>query len=216
MKTDQQIQRDVIAELAWEPRVDAAGIGVAVRDGVVELSGIVPSFLQKLEAEKAARRVEGVTAIAQELIVHYPGDTKVADSEIARRVQDILSWDVGVPAGRITIKVERGWLTLAGTVDWNFQREAARKAAARIHGVTGITNLIEIHRIPAAADVRDRIVEAFNRHAGLDASQIIVTTERGTVTLDGLVNAWRERGIAERAAWNAPGVTAVKDNLALA
>eukprot|EP01041_Mallomonas_annulata_P030097 gene30097-52187_t len=128
MKTDLQIQHDVMAELEWDPRVDSSRIGVAVKEGVVELSGIVPSFLQKIESEKAARRVEGVIAIAQELQVHYPGDAKVADSEIARRVQDIIAWDVSVPTERIQIKVERGWVTLSGTVEWNFQREAARKA----------------------------------------------------------------------------------------
>jgi osmotically-inducible protein OsmY len=215
MKTDQQIQHDVIAELEWDPRLDSARIGVAVKDGVVELSGIVPSFFEKIEAEKAARRVEGVVAIAQELQVHYPGDAKVADSEIARRIQDIIAWDVGVPTDRIQIMVERGWVTLSGTVEWNFQREAARKAATRIHGVQGLTNLIEIHHVPAAADVRDRIVSAFKRHADFDANQIIVTTRGGTVTLDGLVHSWRERQIAERATWNAPGVIAVKDNIAI-
>ncbi len=216
MKTDLQIQHDVMAELEWDPRVDSSRIGVAVKEGVVELSGIMPSFLQKIEAEKAARRVAGVVAIAQELQVHYPGDAKVADSEIARRVQDIIAWDVSVPTERIQIKVERGWVTLSGTVEWNFQREAARKAATRIHGVQGLTNLIEIHHVPAAADVRDRIVKAFKRHADFDANQIIVTTRDGTVTLDGHVNSWRERQVAEGATWNAPGVRAVKDNLVVA
>lgn len=212
-KSDGQIQHDVSAELVWEPSVDHADIGVAVNDGVVTLSGYVTSYPQKVAAEKAARRVGGVRAIAEEIKVRFSSDPKTADHEIAKRILDVFSWDVLVPLEKIAVKVEHGWVTLSGVVRWSYQRDEARKAAGRIGGVLGITNLIEIAPVPVAGDIKQRIMDAFRRQADLDASSVTVATEGGTVCLGGVVNHWNERGIAERAAWSAPGVTAIRDNI---
>jgi len=216
MKTDSQLQRDVMAELAWEPSVDHADIGVAVNDGVVTLSGYVKSYPQKLAAEHATRRVAGVKAIAEEIKVRYASDPKTADHEIARRILDVFAWNVSIPDDKLNVKVEHGWVTLSGTVDWHFQSDEARKAAGRITGVVGVSNLIEVRKLPVPADVRERIVQAFRRQANLDANSVTVVTDGGTVRLGGRVRAWNERGIAERAAWAAPGVTRVEDNIVVA
>ena len=212
-KTDKQLQLDVIAELEWDPSVDHADIGVAVHDGVVTLSGYVKAFPEKLAAEKAARRVAGVRAIAEDIKVRFPSERKSADHEIAKRILDLFAWHVSIPADRITVKVEHGWVTLTGTVDWFYQSNEARKAAARISGVIGIDNRIEVRKLPVTADVRDRILAAFKRQADFDAANVTVVTEGTKIRLGGRVRAWNERGIAERAAWAAPGVTAVEDNI---
>ncbi|MBW8297953.1 BON domain-containing protein [Sphingopyxis sp.] len=212
-KTDSQLQHDVMAELEWEPAVDQAEIGVAVTDGVVTLTGYVKNFTEKLAAEKAVRRVAGVRAIAEEIKVRLASDSKTADHEIAKRILDMIAWTVSIPDDKIKVKVEHGWVTLSGTVDWFFQSNEARKAAARVSGVVGVTNLIDVKQLPARADIKDRIVSAFKRQADLDAAGVTVTTDGGTVKLSGKVHAWNERGIAERAAWSAPGVTKVEDHL---
>lgn len=216
MKTDIQLQRDVEDELAWEPSVDHASIGVGVRGGVVTLSGLVRSYAEKLAAEKASRRVSGVRAIADELKVRYPSDPKTDDAEIAKRIADIFAWDALIPADDIQICVEHGWVTLQGKVPFHYQMEAARKAAGRISGVLGISNLIKVERDASAADVHERIQAAFKRQADLDSSQVTVQASGGKVTLGGKVKAWHERQVAERAAWAAPGVTMVEDQIVLA
>lgn len=216
MKNDSQLQRDVIAELAWEPSIDPADIGVSVNDGVVTLSGYVKSFPEKLGAEKASRRVAGVTAIAQEIQVRLAADRKTADHEIAKRILDMFSWNFAIPDGALTVKVERGWVTLMGTVDWRFQSDEARRVAGRVSGVVGVANLIEVKKLPVPADVKHLIMQAFKRQANLDANAVTVVTDGGTVKLGGRVKAWHERGIAERAAWAAPGVTRVEDNIVVA
>ncbi|MEP7005748.1 MAG: BON domain-containing protein [Sphingomonas bacterium] len=216
MKTDSQLQRDVIAELEWDPIVHHTDIGVGVVAGVVTLSGFVHSFAEKMAAEAAARRVAGVRALAEELKVRHPSDAKTADSEIARRILDLLAWDALVPSDRITIKVEQGWVTLAGTVDWFYQKDAARHAAGKIHGVIGISNLVALRQVPTANNVRERIEAAFKRSADIDAESLTVLTDGGKVTLGGRVRVWREREIAERAAWAAPGVTSVEDHIIVA
>lgn len=212
-KTDSQLQHDVMAELEWEPAVDHADIGVAANDGVVTLSGYVKNFTEKLAAEKAVRRVAGVRAIAEEIKVRLASDSKLADHEIAKRILDMIAWTVSIPNDKVKVKVEHGWVTLSGTVDWYFQSNEARKAAAKVSGVIGVSNLIEVKQHPAPADVKDRIVSAFKRQADLDAAAVTVITDGGTVKLSGKVHAWNERGIAERAAWSAPGVTKVEDHL---
>ncbi|MEO5865840.1 MAG: BON domain-containing protein [Sphingomonas sp.] len=216
MKTDNQIQTDVEAELKWEPSVSHAHIAVVVDDGVVTLNGHVGSLLQKMAVEKAVRRVAGVRAIAEELIVRYPSDRKVADDQIAARICDLFTWDALIPADRIAVKVEHGRVTLTGEVDWHFERDAARKAAGRISGVTAVINLINLHVVPTAADVKDHIVAAIKRHADIDAKAITVITDGSKVRLGGLVHAWHDRDIAERAAWAAPGVTMIEDNIVVA
>ncbi len=214
-KTDSQLQRDVIAELAWEPSVDHADIGVAVNDGVVTLSGYVKSYPEKMAAEKATRRVLGVKAIAEEIKVRFASDPKTADHEIAKRIVDMFAWNVSIP-DELSVKVEHGWVTLSGTVDWFYQSNEARKVAGRVTGVVGVSNLIEVKKLPAPSDVKELITAAFKRQANLDAASVTVITEGGTVKLGGKVRAWNERGIAERAAWAAPGVTRVEDNIVVA
>ncbi|AMK22991.1 BON domain-containing protein [Sphingomonas histidinilytica] len=217
MTSDSQLQRDVMDELTWEPSVDHADIGVAVTDGVVTLSGYVKSYPEKLAAEKAARRVAGVKAIAEEIKVRFASDPKTADHEIAKRILDMFAWNVSIPDDKIKVKVEHGWVTLTGTVDWYYQSDEARKVAGKITGVIGVGNQIEIKQhVPTAHDVKDRIVAAFKRQANLDAATVTVLTDGGKVTLGGKVKAWNERQIAERAAWAAPGVVRVEDNIVVA
>lgn len=213
MKTDSQIQQDVMDELQWEPRVDHANIGVAVKDGVVTLSGFVPSYACKIAAERAARHVKGVRGLAEEIEVRLPGDPKTADSEIAKRIADIFDWSVTIPRNRIEVKVEHGWVTLTGKVDFHFHRQTAKDLVSRISGVKGVSNLIEVRAAPSSFDVKERIVAALKRSADLDASTINVAADGDTVRLGGKVHAWYERQIAERAAWAAPGVNKVVDNI---
>lgn len=214
-KRDGQLQHDVVAELEWDPSVDHADIGVAVNDGVVTLAGYVKSYPQKVAAERAVRRVAGVRALAEELKIRFASDPKTADHEIAKRIVDMIGWTVAIPDGQIQVKVEHGWVTLTGTVDWNFISREVARAAGQISGVTGVSNRIKVGNVPAPADVKARIMAAFKRQAGLDASDVSVTTEGGTVMLRGRVKAWAERRMAELAAWSAPGVTEVEDYLAV-
>ncbi|WP_083748123.1 BON domain-containing protein [Sphingomonas sp. Sph1(2015)] len=215
-KSDSQVQEDVMEELVWEPSVDHADIGVSVHDGVVTLSGYVKSYPEKQAAEAAARRVAGVRAIAEDIKVRFSTQPKTADHEIAKRIVDVFTWNVLVPVNDISVKVEHGWVTLGGTVQWAYQRDEARKAAGRINGVIGVTNLISVRTAPVASDVRERILAAFKRQSNLSAEAITVTTEGNAVRLGGKVNRWSERGIAERAAWAAPGVTDVTDDIIVA
>lgn len=216
MKTDSQLQHDVLLELEWEPSIDHADIGVAVTNGVVTLSGTVKSYAEKIAAERAAERVAGVKALAEEITVRYPEDPKHSDAEIAERIAALFSWNVTIPSDRITIKVEKGWATLGGTVDWKYQAEAAGEAAGKIGGVIGVINLIAVRKAPMASDVRERIMAAIKRQAQIDADSVTVHTKGGMVTLSGRVKAWSERRIAEQAAWAAPGVTSVEDNILVA
>jgi osmotically-inducible protein OsmY len=212
MKTDSQLQKDVMAELEWEPRVDHANIGVAVQDGVT-LSGFVSSYTCKLAAEKAAKRVKGVRGLAEEIEVRFPSDAKTADPEIAKRIADMFDWSATIPKNKLSVKVEHGWVTLSGEVAYHFHREAAKDLASRITGVKGVSNLIEVKKSPSSFDVRSRIVDALKRTADIDASTITVVTEGDTVKLGGKVHANYERRIAERAAWAAPGVNRIEDNI---
>jgi len=174
MKSDLQLQRDVMDELTWEPSVDAAEIGVSVTDGVVTLNGFAKSYAEKIAAEKAARHVSGVKAIAEEIKVRLASDLKTADSEIAKRIIDMFNWDVMVPHDKISVKVEHGWVTLTGTVNWHYQRDEARRAAGKINGVVGVSDLIELRQAPTAANVKERIEAAFQRSADIDANNVTV------------------------------------------
>lgn len=215
MTSDSALQRDVSSELEWEPSVDHSDIGVSVHDGVVTLNGYVHSYAERLAAERATRRVLGVKAIAQEIKVRYAAAPKTADHQIAKRVLDIFAWSVLVPEGQIGVKVENGWVTLTGSVDWNFQIEEAEKAAGKISGVLGIMNRIDLRTRPMVGDVRKLIEEALERQAGFDAAGITIAVKGGKVKLGGSVGAWHEREVAERAAWAAPGVTTVEDHIAV-
>ena len=213
MASDFELQRDVLDELEFEPSVNAAHIGVTANKGVVTLSGFVRSYAEKLAAECAARRVKGVRAIAEEIEVRLPSDTKRADDEIAARALNILQWQVGLPAEQITVKVEHGIVTLTGEAEWRFQKADAESAVHRLTGVVDVINQIRIAAPIDAPAVQDKIEKALQRSAELEAHGITVATEGSKVVLSGRVRAWYERELAERAAWSAPGVTAVENHL---
>ncbi len=212
---DLSLRDYVLSELEFEPSVNASHIGVAVDDGVVTLSGHVGSYAEKLAAEKIVQRLKGVRAIAEEIEVRLPSDRKTGDEQIAQRALDIIAWDTTIPDDKVMVKVQKGWITLSGEVDWYFQRNAAEAAVRKLSGVTGITNLIAIKPRVQAGDIKQRIEKALKRNAELEAENIRVVVSGGRVTLEGQVNAWHERAVAERAAWAAPGVVSVVDHLAL-
>jgi osmotically-inducible protein OsmY len=213
MTSDHKLRQDVVDELEFEPRVNAAHIGVGVNAGVVTLTGFVPSYAEKAAAERAVWRVKGVKAIAEEIRVRLPEDKKTADEEIAGRAVDILKWRVGLPADRIAIKVERGTVTLTGELDWHFQKAEAVAAIQHLTGVTAVVNAIRLRSAVNQPEVKDKIEKALRRSAELDASRITIRTDGSEVVLGGKVHAWFERDIAERAAWAVPGVTEVRDEI---
>jgi osmotically-inducible protein OsmY len=215
LMTDKAFRQTIVDELDFEPSVDAANIGVAVENGVVTLTGHVASYAEKIAAERAVERVKGVRAIAENIEVRYPGHKQTADDEIAARALSILGWNVQVSKDSVKVKVEKGWIELTGDVNWQYQRVAAESAVRELSGVVGVTNLIEVRPKVAPRDVRQKILDALKRHAELEADAIRVDVIEGKVVLEGNVKAWYERGIAERAAWSAPGVKAVQDHLAI-
>lgn len=215
MRTDMELQKDVVAELKWEPRLVEEEIGVTVRDGVVTLTGFVPDYSQRRVAAKAAERVAGVRAVAQELVVKVPESFQRSDTELAHQIVNALAWDIEVPVGKIKARVENGWVTLDGEVDWQYQRNSAERAVRYLIGVRGVTNLVTIKPHASPYDVAQHIKAALHRSAEADAKKIQVTAYDGKVTLTGSVRSWPERTEVERAAWSASGVTAVDDRLAV-
>jgi osmotically-inducible protein OsmY len=215
MKTDTQLRHDVEAQLDWDPRFDSQGIGVAVKNGVVALSGHVNSYADRWSAQDAAQSVAGVKAIANELAVNLGFDAQRTDPEIAEAALQALNSNVTIPSGALKILVHDGWVTLTGQVNFWFQRDAAERAITHLRGVKGLANDITIKPRASAADVKAKIEDAFRRHASLDAQRIRVQSVDGTVTLEGEVDSWQERQHAEVAAWAAPGVCAVKDHLSI-
>ena len=212
--SDISLRQDVIDELEFEPSLNAAQIGVAVNKSVVTLTGSVGSYAEKIAAEQAVRRVKGVQAIAQEIEVRYPNDKKTADDEIAGRVVSILRWSAVVPPNSVQVKVQNGWVSLSGEVDWQFQRAAAEAEIRRLSGVAGVINSMTIKPRVQAADVKRKIEDALKRYAEVEADGIRISVlGDGKVTLDGNVHDWRERDAIKRAAWSAPGVTIVEDRL---
>lgn len=216
MKTDNQLQQDVIAELKWEPAVHAAQIGVSVRDGVVTLSGEVSSYAEKWNAERAAQRVHGVSALAVEMTVRLSELGKRTDGDIAQSAKHILSWASALPADAIQVMVEGGWLNLSGSVEWQYQRQDAADSVRFLPGVTGVSNQIVVKPKLSATVVKADIEAALKRRAVNDASSIAVAVNGGDVTLTGTVHSWSERDLATRSAWAAAGVHQVVDQMTLA
>jgi len=212
---DKTLRQFIIDELDFEPSIDAANIGVAVEKGVVTLTGHVANYVEKLAAERAVKRVKGVKAIAQEIEVRFSNQPKRSDDEIAQRALDILTWSVQVPADSIQVKVEKGWITLTGAVEWQYQKQAAESAVRHLSGILGVSNMIGIEPHVAAADVHRKIMDSLKRNAEVEADSIRVVVDNGKVILEGKVKAWYERNLAERAAWSAPGVKAVEDRLSI-
>lgn len=216
MKTDMELQRDVAEELKWDQRIVDDEVGVAVRGGVVTLTGSVPDFAQKWAAVKAVERVSGIRAIAQELNVKMPEKHQKSDTELAHQVVNTLAWDIEVPHEKIKVRVERGWVTLEGEVNWKFQRSSAERAVRYLTGVAGVSNMLTIKSDVSASDVAKHVKDALRRSAETDAKKIDVVAKEGAITLTGTVRSWAERADAERAAWGTTGVTAVDDQLAIA
>ena len=211
--SDSSLRQDILDELEFEPSIDANDIGVAVEDGIVTLSGHVPNYSQKQAVERAVARVKGVRGIAEEIEVRYPGGSGVADDEIARRVLDTLKWGNQVPDGKVQVTVQKGWVTLTGKLDWNYQKTGASGAIRDLKGVTGITNSIELKSGVTSVDVRKRIEEALKRSAEVEARDIKIDVAGDKVTLKGRVKTWNERWLVEDTAWATPGVSHVSDEL---
>ena len=213
MTSERELQRRVLDELEWEPAVKAGQIGVAVTDGVVTLTGNVESYIEKVAAERAAKRVGGVRVVANDLEVRPPVPLQRNDTEIGRAVSETLEWDVRIPHDKIKARVADGAVTLEGAVPLQYQRAAAESAIRRLSGVKAVYNMIGIQPTVAPAEVKSRIEAAFRRSAEIDAGNIQVDVTDSKVLLRGNVRSWTERGEAERAAWSAPGVRSVEDEL---
>ena len=211
--TDAEIRKNVEAELSFEPSINASEIGVAVKDGIVTLTGRVDSYWEKIAAEEAASRVAGVKAVANELEIRLPFSSERTDEDIARAAVNRLEWTITVPKDRIKVKVSKGWVTLEGEVDWQFQKNAAAEAVRNLVGIKGVINHIVVKERPSTAEVKAKIEEALKRSAEVDASHITVETEGDKVILKGTVRSWFEREEAERAAWRAPGVRKVDNRI---
>ncbi len=213
MRSDEDIKQDILDEVDWDRQIASTDIGVTVKEGAVSLYGSVSSYAEKLAAERAARRVKGVRAIAEEIKVNYPPKTIVSDEDIADRVAQLFDWHSSFQENDVKAEVRNGYVTLTGEVDWHYQRETARNQVASIRGVTGVSNQIKLRPKASAADVKRKITAALHRNANVEASHINVDVSGGEVTINGDVKAWYERKLVEDAVWSAPGVVSVKDKL---
>jgi osmotically-inducible protein OsmY len=210
---DKELRQDVIDELDFDPSVDSAHIGVTAASGVVTLSGHVSSYVEKLAAERAAWRVKGVKAIAQDIQVRLPSDWKTSDDEIVKRALNVLSWSTSMPKDAVQVKVQDGIITLTGNAHWNYQRQAIEASVRRLSGVRGVVNEIRLEPTASPADIKERIASALKRHADVEAARISVAVHDGRVSVTGNVDNWDERRAVEQAAWAAPGVRMVEDHL---
>jgi osmotically-inducible protein OsmY len=215
MKNDLALRHDVLAELDWDPRIDSRNIGAAVKNGVVSLTGRVGSYAERRVAQEAVQSIAGVKAVANDIVIELSSDAQRSDAEVAEAALLALKNHVSVPVTDIRVVVHNGWVTLEGEVALWYQKNAAEGALSTLHGVKGIVNNINIRHHACAPDVKKRIEDALRRRAELDAQNIVVKTSDGTVTLEGHVSSWLERQQAEMAAWQAPGVSRVIDNLSM-
>ena len=213
MKTDKQLKDDILAELRWEPSVNAEQIGVEVKDGVVTLAGHVNSFVEKWAAEEAVKKVSGVRALAVEMDVNLLGQSQRNDADIARSAENALEWTTNLPNDAIKIQVEGGWVTLTGDVEWAFQRNEAAGAVRNLRDVKGISNNILIKSTVSANGVKADITDALKRRAITDSQKIKVDVNGADVALSGTVDNWAERELAMHSAWNTAGVRTVQNNI---
>ena len=216
MKTDSDLKKDVLTELLWDPLVPEARVGVAVSEGVVTLTGHLDTYAEKVAAKRAVERVAGVKAIAIELEVIPASAHQRSDTEIAAAVQHALSWNTSVPQGRVYVTVEKGWVTLSGELDWNFQRRALERMIRPLKGVAGIIDNIGLKALPIPVNLSSRIQDALTRQAVREARRIEISVDGSVVTLRGNVHSWAERTAAEGATWSAPGVSRVNNQLTIA
>lgn len=216
MKSDKKIQEDVMAELSWEPTLNATEIGVAVIGGVVTLSGHVDSYMKKTQAELAAKRVKDVKAVAVDLDVQLSFEDNSNDTEIATAIIDAFRWNAMIPDDKINILVEDGWVTLEGNVEWQYQKEAAYEAVNILRGVKGINNKLMVKPVIDRDLVEENIKKALERNADIESDKVSVNIIGHKIILKGEVGSWHERTLAERAAWASPGVLDVDDEILIA
>ncbi|MFK3602074.1 ornithine aminotransferase [Pseudomonas sp. AP19] len=214
--SDLSLRKSVMEELEFHPQINAASIGVSVENGIVTLSGHVSSYPQKVNAERAAKGVKGVRAIAQEIQVRLDKHAGTADDTLAERVLNIIDWSSDVPQNDIKVTVQKGWITLDGDVDWQYQKETLERAVHELSGVVGVNNRLALRPNAEVTDIRQRIEEALKRNAEIDDKNVFVRVDGDVVRLEGKVHVWRERKLAERAAWSVPGVMRVEDHLLIA
>lgn len=213
MKTDLEIQKNVMEELKWDSYIKASDIGVAVTNGIVTLTGYVDNFSKKKAAENAALRVAGVKAVAEEIKVKLGDSFQKTDTEIAQAVLNALKWHSSIPDDKIKVKVENGWVTLDGEVNWLYEKDAVKHAVENLLGVKGVSNLITISSKVNTSDVKSKILAAFHRSASIDSDNIFVENIGNKVVLKGTVRSYAEKQDAEHAAWNATGVSIVENKL---
>lgn len=214
-RTDEEIQKDVLNELKWDPRVQSTEIGVAVKDGVVTLTGWVDSFYKRWAAEEAAHRVRGVLAVANDIEVRLPVSAERTDADIAAAAIHALEWDAGVSIDNLDVTVSKGWVTLRGVVEWEYQKHDAERVVRRLKGVKGVTNLLTIKPRVSPSELKQKIEQALVRSAETDALRITVEVEGSKAILRGAVRSWAEKQEAERVAWSAPGITSVENRITI-